>query len=335
LLSRLGEFCARYLPDRRLAIISDERVAQSVAFSIDASRFTFPAGEASKSRESWAKLTDALLCKGFGRDSAIVSVGGGVTGDLAGFVAATYHRGIPWLQVPTSLLAMLDASVGGKTGVDTASGKNLVGAFHQPAAVIMDPSVLSSLPEAEFRNGLAEAVKHAAIQDPGHFAWLGTRADAILARETRTVEELLRTNVAIKAGVVQEDERETGRRAILNAGHTIGHAVEHASSFSVSHGEAVAMGLVVEARIGERLGITEAGTAAALGVLLEKLGLPVGIPRTVDAGLLLTALRSDKKTRATAIRLALLSRVGKAHWSASDGWTTAIPQNLLRETLRD
>ena len=334
-LSRLGEFCARYLPDRRLAVISDERVAHSVALPIDASRLTFPAGEASKSRESWTKLTDALLGRGFGRDSAIISVGGGVTGDLAGFVAATYHRGIPWLQVPTSLLAMLDASVGGKTGVDTESGKNLVGAFHQPAAVVMDPSVLSTLPEAEFRNGLAEAVKHAAIQDARHFAWLGTQADSILARDTRTIEELLRTNVAIKAGVVQEDEREAGRRAILNAGHTIGHAVEHASSFAVSHGEAVALGLVAEARIGERLGITDPGTAATLGQLLEKLGLPVRLPRTVDAERLLTALKSDKKNRANTIRIVLLSRVGTAHGSEGAGWTTEVPENLLRDSLRD
>jgi 3-dehydroquinate synthase len=315
LLSRLGELCARHLPDRRVAIISDERVALAIAPPIDAPHFTFAAGESSKSRESWAQLTDALLGEGFGRDSAIVSLGGGVTGDLAGFVAATYLRGIPWLQVPTTLLAMLDASVGGKTGVDTPAGKNLVGAFHQPVAVVMDPDVLRSLPLEDLRNGLAEAVKHAAILDADHFAWLGASVADILASEAVTIESLLRRNVAIKASVVQADEREGGRRAILNAGHTIGHAVEHASGFSLSHGEAVAIGLVAEARLGERLGVTEAGTAAKLASLFEGFGLPVRVPRALDAETSSPRSATTRKIARTKSGLCCFSCIGAVNGS--------------------
>ena len=332
-MGRLGELCARFVPDRRLAVISDERVALAVALPIEVPQLTFPAGEASKSRETWSRLTDALLDQGFGRDSAIVSVGGGVTGDIAGFVAATYLRGVPWIQVPTTLLAMLDAAIGGKTGLDTPKGKNLIGAFHQPAAVLMDPAVLVSLPASEMRTGLAEAVKHAAILDPVHFAWLGAAVTPVLGREPRTIESLLRRNVGIKAEVVQRDEHENGRRAILNAGHTIGHAVEQASGYSVTHGESVAIGLVLEARVGERLGVTERGTAGEIADLLERLGLPVRAPATVSIDFVMEAIRSDKKNRASAIRLVLLSRVGTVYGSDQQGWTVAVPEALLREVL--
>ena len=333
LLRRLGEICARYLPDRRLAVISDERVALALALPTEAPQLTFPAGEASKSRDTWARLTDALLDHGFGRDSGIVSVGGGVTGDIAGFVAATYLRGVPWLQVPTTLLAMLDAAVGGKTGLDTPRGKNLVGAFHQPAAVLMDPAVLVTLPPAEMRNGLAEAVKHAAILDPVHFSWLAAAVVPVLGREPRTIESLLRRNVGIKAEVVQRDEHETGRRAILNAGHTVGHAIEQASGYAITHGECVAIGLVLEAQIGERLGITEQGTAREIAVLLERLGLPVRMPPSIAGDMVIEAIRNDKKNRGNMIRLVLLARVGTVYGSDQQGWTVAVPETLLRETL--
>ncbi len=332
-MRRLGELCDRYLPGRKLAVISDERVALAIGLPIDAPQFTFPAGEASKSRDTWARLTDSLVERSFGRDSAVVSVGGGVTGDLAGFVAATFLRGVPWLQVPTTLLAMLDAAVGGKTGVDTAGGKNLVGAFHQPAAVVMDPAVLATLPASEFRNGLAEAVKHATILDPVHFSWLGAAVGPVLGRDARTIEVLLRRNVAIKTEVVQRDEHETGRRAILNAGHSIGHAIESASGFAVSHGEGVAIGLAVEAAVGERLGITEAGTSREIATLLDRLGLPMRIPSGVSVDDVMTALRNDKKNRGSAIRLVLLSRVGTVYGSDQAGWTVATPENLIREVI--
>ena len=334
LLQRLPDLCAKHLAGRRIAVISDDTVAHALSTPTAAARITFPAGEASKSRETWSRLTDELIARGFGRDSAIVSLGGGVTGDIAGFVAATYLRGIPWLQVPTTLLAMLDASVGGKTGVDTPGGKNLVGAFHQPAAVVMDPEVLASLSHTELRNGLAEAVKHAAIRDSDHFAWLDANVAQILALDPGSIGALLRHNVAIKVDVVQRDEREGGLRAILNAGHTVGHAIEHASGFSISHGESVAVGLVAEARIGEQLGVTARGTTALLSSLFERLGLPVGIPRNVDRNAILAALRNDKKNRANEIRLVLLTRLGAVHGSDTSGWTVPVPETVLKEVLQ-
>jgi 3-dehydroquinate synthase len=316
-IAELPELTAALLPGRRLAIISDNQVAASVPAPLDAPVLTFPAGEPSKTRDTWARLTDELLALGVGRDGAIVAVGGGVTGDLAGFVAATYLRGIPFVQVPTSLLAMLDASIGGKTGVDVPAGKNLVGAFHQPAAVVVDPRVLRSLPEREYRSGLAEAVKHAAIADAEHFAWLRAQAEALIARDEAALDALLRRSIAIKAAVVMEDEREGGRRAVLNAGHTVAHAVEAASGYAVLHGEAVAIGMVAEARLGEALGVTAAGTAGALADLLEALALPTLLPGDLSRDAVIAAMQADKKNRGRDIRFALLKAVGvtEAPWT--------------------
>jgi 3-dehydroquinate synthase len=333
LLARLPDFARVHLAGRRLAIISDDRVARAVPVPLDAPRFTFPAGEASKTRATWAALTDDLLGQGFGRDSAIIAVGGGVTGDLAGFVAATCHRGIPVLQVPTTLLAMLDAAVGGKTGVDTPAGKNLVGAFHQPAGVVMDPAVLATLPAEQLRGGLAEAVKHAALADAGHFRWLQEHAALLLAADSETVEALLRHSVPIKVGVVEADETESGPRAILNAGHTVAHALERVTQYRLPHGPAVAIGLVTEAVAGERLHLTAPGTATALSDLLRLFELPTRVPPAIEADALLEAMRADKKNRAGAIHLALLSRIGETHGQRSGEWTTPVEENVLLEAI--
>jgi len=309
-------------------------VARALTIPLDVPVLTFPAGEASKTRETWAHLTDQLLQRGFGRDTALVALGGGVTGDLAGFVAATFLRGVPFLQVPTTLLAMLDASVGGKTGVDTPAGKNLVGAFHQPAAVVMDPAVLATVPEADLRAGLAEAVKHAAILDAVHFGWLGGAAGPLLARDLGAIEMLIRRSVAIKVEIVQRDETEKGRRAVLNAGHSVAHALEVATGYRISHGEAVAIGLVVEASLGEELGVTEPGTAAVLAALLQQFHLPTGIPADTSPDALLDAMRADKKNRSGAIRLALLARIGTPAGDETKGWTTAVGEEEIRLAIQ-
>ena len=244
-------------------------------------RAHLPAGRASKTREQWARLTDALLEQGFGRDSGIVALGGGVAGDLAGFVAATYMRGLPYVQVPTTLLAMLDASVGGKTGVDTPQGKNLIGAFHPPAAVIADPLVLGTLPERDFRGGMAEAVKHGLIADAAYFAWMERNADALLRRDQAALTRLVRRSVEIKAEVVSGDEREAGRRAILNAGHTVAHALEHATAYALPHGEAVALGLVAECALAERSAWRPTGVRrSGCRPCSTRLGLPVQAGRS-------------------------------------------------------
>lgn len=347
-LSRLGPLAAEHLGGRRLALITDSNVGPLFdAFRrgpspwrgagggaeppVFAAELVLPAGEQSKSRAQWAALSDQLLDRGFGRDSAIVALGGGVIGDLAGFVAATYLRGIPCLQVPTTLLAMLDASVGGKTGVDTPHGKNLIGAFHPPAAVVADPLVLRTLPEREYRAGLAEAVKHGLIADAGYFAWLGESAAAIARRDETTLATLVRRSVQIKAAVVGEDERESGRRAILNAGHTVAHAVEHASSYALPHGEAVALGLVAECELAEAMGIGRRGLGAEVAALLQRLGLPVRLEDGLPRDRVLAAMAADKKNRAARVRFALPRDVGTMF--PGEQWTVAAEDRAIASAL--
>ena len=234
-LADLQALLAEKHPRARPVVITDTNVAAARANPLPgAPCLTFPAGEPSKVRKTWAMLTDQLVAEGCDRETVVIGFGGGVTTDLAGFVAATYLRGVPWIAIPTSTLAMVDASVGGKTGVDTAAGKNLVGAFHQPSAVICDLDTLDTLPEANFREGLAEAVKHAAIVDAAYGEWILAHAGAIATRDTATMTQLVRRSVECKAAIVIEDERESGRRAILNAGHTVAHALESATDFALA-----------------------------------------------------------------------------------------------------
>jgi len=292
---------------------------------------TVPPGEESKNRETWARLTDDLLLRRFGRDSGLLGFGGGVVGDLTGFVAATYLRGVPYLLIPTTLLAMVDASVGGKTGINAPLGKNLIGAFHPPVAVLADPLVLLTLPEREYRGGLAEAVKHGAIADSEYFQWLEARADPILARDPPTITQLVRRSVEIKAAIVSEDEREGGRRAILNAGHTIGHALEQGSSYELSHGEAVALGLVAECALAEQIGVASPGLRERVETLLRRFGLPVRLHSALDSEALLDLMRSDKKNRSLQVHVALIADVGRMH--RGTGWTTAASEGNIRAAL--
>jgi 3-dehydroquinate synthase len=353
LLLTLHELLARSIPGRRLALITDEKVAKCYdewtsatataralgARASDAGirlkpdlKLTFPAGEASKTRETWARLSDQLLAAGFGRDSAIVALGGGVVGDMAGFVAATYLRGVPFVQVPTTLLAMLDASVGGKVGVDTPQGKNLVGAFHPPALVAADPLTLLTLPEREYRGGMSEAVKHGLIADAEYFAWIEKHARELAARDIPALEHLVRRSIEIKAAVVEADERETGRRAILNAGHTVAHAIEQVSAYAVPHGEAVAAGLVAECRIAETTTGFPKGATDRVATLLTRLGLPVRLKHPLPPARLLEAMQHDKKNLAGAIRLALPTAIGAMH--QGDGrWTLATDSALIVAAL--
>jgi len=276
-----------------------------------ATRLSVPPGEKFKTRDTWANLTDALLNAGFGRDSALIGLGGGVIGDLTGFVAATYHRGIPFVLVPTTLLAMLDASVGGKTGVDTSHGKNLIGAFHPPVAVVADPATLRSLAEAEYRSGFTEAVKHGLITDAGYLAWIEANSAALLARDLPALEILIRRSVEIKAGVVASDERESGPRAMLNAGHTVAHALEQVSGYQLPHGQAVGLGLLAECAMAERAGILPAGTGARVAALLGQLGLPVRVDFRTNAERIRHAMARDKKNVAGELRFAVPLEVGR------------------------
>jgi 3-dehydroquinate synthase len=340
-LDRLPAMLRQAAPAFRYAVISDDHVAHLYGSelirclredSLTVDLFTFPSGEANKTRETWSALTDAILGAGVGRDACIIGLGGGVTGDVAGFVAATYMRGIPVVHVPTSLLAMLDASVGGKTGVDVDAGKNLVGAFIQPRVVLADTTVLRTLSDSDFRAGLAEAVKHGFIADLRHLEWIERHGRDILERDPGHLVELVRTSVAIKAAIVTEDPFEIGRRATLNFGHTIGHALERVSRYSIPHGYAVAAGMVVECRIGEILGVSAPDTASRLLAVLYSLGIPVMLPDVVDD--VVEATRSDKKGRASSVRYALVARPGQGARTGAGGWTFEVQPEVVRTALR-
>jgi 3-dehydroquinate synthase len=336
-LGRLEELVQLHLPERRVAMIADAAVHELYRGGRlgrpvwEGETLTVPSGETSKTRDYWGRLTDQLLERQFGRDSGLIALGGGVTGDLAGFVAATYMRGLPYIQIPTTLLAMLDASVGGKTGVDTPHGKNLVGAFHPPAAVLADPLTLSTLPEREYRGGLAEAVKHGLIADRAYFEWMEAQADPLTRRDPEAVTHLIRRSVEIKAEVVSADERESGRRAILNAGHTVAHALEQVSNYEVPHGEAVALGLVAECELAERLGIAPSGLRGRVGGLLARLGLPQRLPGRLDPDAVLGGMAGDKKNRAAQIQFALAAALGRMH--RPDGWTTGASDEAIRHAI--
>src|SRR5216110_2021559 len=341
LLADLPAFVKAACPASRYVVITDSHVAKLYGKQVMA-RFhdaklqvellEFPAGEWNKTRETWALLSDRMLAARIGRDSAVIALGGGVVGDVAGFVAATYLRGIPCVQVPTTLLAMIDSSIGGKTGVDVPAGKNLVGAFHQPRLVVADLDLLRTLPAPQLAAGIAEAVKHGAIADADYFAFLEREHDAVTTRQPDALERLVRRSVEIKADVVAADEREAGRRAILNFGHTVAHAVEATVKFAVLHGEAVAIGMAHEARLAERLGIAAAGTADRIGRLLARYGLPLELPESATADELLATMQLDKKARAGTVRFALPETVGRMH-SDGSGWTVAAPERLVREVL--
>ncbi len=336
-LARLDQLVGEHLSGRRVAMIADESVHQlyqngrmGVA-PWKGETITFAAGEKSKTRDTWARLSDSLIDRSFGRDSALIALGGGVTGDLAGFVAATYMRGVPYLQVPTTLLAMVDASVGGKTGVDTPQGKNLVGAFHPPAAVVADPKTLATLPDRDYRGGLVEAVKHGLIADRSYFEWMEANAAAISSRSLDHLTQLIRRSVEIKADVVSADERESGRRAILNAGHTVAHALEQASDYSLPHGEAVALGLVVECELAERLGLASPGLRSRVAALLRRLGLPERLPPGLEPTALVVRMATDKKNRDGKIHFALPRQLGEMHHG--NGWTTAAQAEAIEAAV--
>ena len=254
------------------------------------------------------------------------------SGDLAGFVAATFMRGVSLVQCPTSLLAMIDASVGGKTGVDTRAGKNLVGAFHVPAVVLADVELLATLPIEQRRAGLAEAIKHGVIADAAHFDELDASLDALLAGEPSSTLAVVARSVEIKAAVVRADAREHGLRKTLNFGHTIGHAVEQASGYALLHGECVAIGMVLEARLAEHLGVAEHGTASKIETLLRRASLPVALPASMDAETILAASRHDKKSRNGGVEYALPTRIG-AMIEAGSAWSIPVDDAVVREVL--
>ncbi|MFO0840199.1 MAG: 3-dehydroquinate synthase [Phycisphaerae bacterium] len=320
--SRWPEIIAEFGAAPRICVIADARVYElhgerlKGVLSGNAIVLTVPPGEQNKSLASAQRLYDELARAEIRRGDLIVALGGGMVGDLAGFVAATWMRGIRFIQIPTTTEAAIDASVGGKTAVNHAAGKNLIGAFHQPIAVVIDTEFLDTLPERDFRAGLAESVKHAVTRDSEFLAWHEQNADAILAREPAALAHLIAWNCRIKAAVVATDERDDGPRQVLNHGHTIGHALEHVFGYALRHGECVALGMLVENELSRRRGLLDADVAQRIRVLLTRLGLPTRLDRGVDADAVLRACRMDKKNAGGRVRFVLLTGLGQTQRSA-------------------
>jgi 3-dehydroquinate synthase len=331
-----AELLRRCIPERDLLLLSNTTVSPLYADRLKRSlperrwiEVVLPDGEQYKTLSSASRVFDVMVANRLGRDAIVVALGGGVIGDLAGFVAACYQRGMDFVQIPTTLLAHVDSSVGGKTAVNHPGGKNLIGAFHQPIAVISDTELLASLPQREFTAGLAEVIKYGLIWDAAFFDWIEAHIDALLARESTALEHAIFRSCQIKAEIVSRDEREQGERALLNLGHTFGHALEAATGYvQWLHGEAVGMGLVLAADLSVRLGQLDRSVLQRLVALLTRSALPVEAPR-LGAEAILDYMRIDKKVKSGRMRLVLLKGLGSAELSAD------YSDSALSETLSE
>ena len=326
---------------RRYVVVTDSHLAKGPGRrllgslrrrGLHADLLVVPAGEAHKSRRVRDGLEDRLVDLGADRDTALVALGGGVVGDLAGFVAATFHRGIPVVQLPTTLIGMVDSAIGGKTAINLPAGKNLIGAYHQPAAIYIDVDHLKTLPERQFRSGLAEVVKCGVVADAALFDTVDRQAERVLRRDPEILSRLIEACCRIKARVVREDPREAGRRVVLNFGHTIGHALETLTRYRLTHGEAVAIGMVAEARIAVRAGLAPPGIAIRLAALLRRLGLPTRIPARLAPAAILSVARRDKKARQGRIAYALPARLGAMAHEAEE-YGIPIADALVLEVI--
>tara|TARA_Y100000310_G_scaffold345709_1_gene468609 strand:+ start:12441 stop:13553 length:1113 start_codon:yes stop_codon:yes gene_type:complete len=297
---------------------------------------SFPAGEKNKNLKTVGKILDQMLAKGFDRKSCVIALGGGIAGDIAGFAASTYLRGIRFVQVPTTLLAMVDSSIGGKTGVNLSKGKNSVGTFTQPQKVYVCPEFLDSLGPREIRNGLAEVVKHAVLRDAEFFDYLDKNVQKLMVCDKKTLVKVIRTNCEIKARVVEKDEKEGNYRRIVNFGHTIGHAIEILGNYKVhGHGEAVSIGMVVESEISKELGLLKESEVQKIEKLLHKIGLPVRIPKGKKYSLnkIFELTKSDKKTIGGKVYYSLPEKIGKMHSKKAD-FGTKVDKKIVMKSLR-
>jgi len=326
----------------KFAVITDSNVQDLYAkpicekllragFQVDL--FVFAAGEKSKTRETKAKIEDAMLEKGYRRDCCILAIGGGVVTDLAGFIAGTYGRGVPFINYATTLLAAADASVGGKTAVDTPLATNLIGMFHQPRKVYIDIAAWETLPQREIRSGLAETIKHACLASEDMFEFMEENLEDILSFNPFACEYIAENNCQIKYKVVMQDEKETGLREILNLGHTVGRAIETVSDYKLLHGEAVAIGLVAQAKIAESLGYMTEMECNRVITLLEKCGLPVSIPDDIDKEALVKKLYTDKKVRDGKLRFVLQKGIGDVVEFSAGVYARPMEEEDVREII--
>ena len=339
-LDQLGEHMTSLKLGKKVLLVSNptifkhfgERAIASLKVAgFEVAELTLPAGERYKTLNSVQKIYDTALENRLERSSTLVALGGGVIGDMTGFAAATWLRGINFVQVPTTLLAMVDAAVGGKTGVNHPQGKNLIGAFHQPRGVLIDPEVLKTLPVREFRAGMAEVIKYGVIWDAELFAQMEQcdRLDQLRYLDSGMIYSILTRSCQAKADVVSKDEKEAGLRAILNYGHTIGHAVESLTGYRlVNHGEAVAIGMVAAGQIAVELGMWQKEDTERQDALIQKAGLPTKLPESVDIEAIIEALQLDKKVEAGKVKFVLPTQIGVATV------TDLVPSDTIRQVLR-
>ncbi len=336
LLPRVGAWTKAMGLSGRAVIVTDTTVQSLYAGELEkgltgagfgTTVLSVPPGEAQKTLVMAGRLYDRLMAAYAGRDTPVLALGGGVIGDLAGFVAATYMRGVPLVHIPTTLLAQVDSSIGGKTAVDRGRVKNIIGMFYQPRLVVADAGTLKTLPPVELSNGLAEAIKMAAIMDGNFFRFLERKMDKAVAYDAATLSDIVARNALLKGGIVVLDEQEGGPRAILNFGHTIGHAIEAVSGYRLKHGQAVAIGMVSEARLSRRLGYLKDSDVTRLADVIKKAGLPTKIPVNIDAKAVMRAMRHDKKVHQGQVRFVLLKSLGEAF--ITDEVKSALVEEVL------
>lgn len=326
----------------RFAVITDdivshlyaERLCQHIsAYGPEAFLFSFPHGEPNKCRAAKENLENRLFEKGLGRDTCVIAMGGGVATDLGGYIAATYCRGVPLIMIPTSLLAMVDASIGGKTGINVPYGKNMLGCVYQPKKVIIDPTTLNTLPVKELKNGLVEMIKHGVIADAAYLEFLETHADQILALNPKFLESAIYQSCRIKKEIVEEDEKETGKRRLLNFGHTLGHALENLTQYSMSHGEAVAIGMLVESRIAVQSGILSQAAFERIHGILLQYKLPLQLPGNFSTKTILNAMILDKKSFKGKPRCVMINDIGSA-MEYNGNFCTHADEKMLDQALK-
>ena len=325
----------------RYSVVSDSNVSKIYyekitsaldIFNIDYKLITFPAGEISKTRKTKEFIENKMLESKMGRDTAIIALGGGVVGDIAGYVAATYNRGIKYIQYPTSLVACVDSSIGGKTGVDTVHGKNLIGSFHQPYKVYIDINTLKTLGRDELKQGMAEVIKYGVIYDHELFTFVENHLHKIYEYDFDALKKIIKRSCEIKAYIVENDEKESNLRKILNFGHTLGHAIEQLSDYKITHGEAISAGMVLEAKIANKLNLISSDDVRKIENILKIASLPVTIDNTIDRTRLIEIMKLDKKARSGIIEFALPLEIGTMH-SSNGEYGIRVDENIINSII--
>ena len=338
ILDRIGLVVAKSNLAQRYMVISDSNVSPLFGAEVldllkqakvKADLVEFPAGESSKNMDTVLALAKELLARGVDRSSALIALGGGVVGDITGFIASIYMRGIPCVQVPTTLMAQVDSSIGGKTGIDLSEGKNLLGTFSQPQAVFIDLRFLETLPEDQFTNGLSEVVKYGIIDDVDLFTLLEENSAAVGSRDPEILQTIVERSCRIKKGIVEMDERDVGVRRILNFGHTIGHAIEAASGYTIPHGSAVSTGMIASARISERMKHLRGDEVKRIRSLVSSLGLACHIPDSVSTESIISKIGADKKKKGEVVHFVLLKKLGMPFINGS------VEEALIHETIEE